>query len=82
MVIDDPIEKRKEIVEEEVKVVKKEGDEEEEDQDEDDEEGKKKIVFNPNEFDWSMSNGLPKNLGKVFNKSKEKILYVNIFISH
>ena len=57
------------------KNVKKEGEEEEEDEpnEEEDEEEKKKPKFNPNDYDWTDSNGIPKSLAQVFNKLKSEI---------
>ena len=83
--INDTLVPKKEVVVEEVKQkVKKEGDEEDsqdqQDEDEDDEE-KKKVVFNPNEYDWTVSNGIPKELAQVFNKMKRNLLRVFFKIS-
>jgi len=63
--IKDPVMEKE--AEEVVEVRKKrkldEGEEEEEEGDEDDEEeGKKKVKFNPNLYDWTLSNGVPKSL--------------------
>merc|ERR1712224_561700 len=45
--------------------------EEEEEENEDDEDGeKKKAKFNPMEYDWTISDGKPKNLAQVFKKMK------------
>ena len=73
--IKDKVIKRTIVEVEEVKVVKKEGDEDEDDEpvEEEDEEEKKKPKFNPNDYDWTDSNGIPKSLAQVFNKMKSNI---------
>lgn len=52
---------------------KKEGDEDEEEapaENNEEEDGEKKVVFNPAEFKWTISNGRPKNLPQLFQDFK------------
>ncbi len=71
----------KKVEEEVVEEVKKEGEEGEEEEEappEQEDEDKKKDAFNPEEFEWTVSNGNPKNLAQLFFKKKSGCCYVNI----
>ncbi len=72
----------KKVEEEVVQEVKKgdgeEGEEEDEQaQVEELDEDKKKDAFNPEEFEWTVSNGNPKNLAQLFFKKKDGCNYVS-----
>ena len=64
------------MVEEVKEVVKEQKEGEEEDEPAEvveEEEGEKKQKFNPNEFEWTMSNGNSKNVLQVFNKLNTEV---------
>ena len=74
--IEDPLEEKpvEEVPEEKAEEEKKDGEEGEEEETvepEEPEEGENlKPKFDPKEFDWTVSDGNPKNLPQVFNKKK------------
>ncbi len=72
----------KKVEEEVVQEVKtgegEDGEEEEEAPPEEQDDDKKKDDFNPEEFEWTVSDGNPKNLAQLFFKKKDGCCYVSI----
>jgi hypothetical protein len=59
------------IEEKPVEIKKAEGEEEGKDEEPKNEEDEGKPKFNPRDYQWTISDGRPKNAGQVYNKLKE-----------